>query len=50
MKPRTPLLLSSVSLACVLLAVAGNLLGQADEPPQLPAQYAEVVLQVDGMI
>jgi hypothetical protein len=45
MKPRHLLVCFAI-----LLASVSNLFLQADEPPQLPDQYAEVVLQVDGMI
>jgi len=41
---RTLLLLS------VLVSGVFNVFGQASDPPKLPDQYAEAVLQVEGMI
>jgi hypothetical protein len=35
--------------AISLLTFAGSALGQTDEQPKLPDQYAQVVLRVEGM-
>ncbi len=35
---------------CIFVSGVFNVFGQANEPPQLPDQYAEAVLQVEGMI
>lgn len=37
-----------VAAICLLIIVTG-VLGQADQQPKLPGQYAEVVLHVEGM-
>ena len=34
----------------ILAVCVTSVFGQADEPPRLPDQYAEAVLQVEGMI
>jgi hypothetical protein len=34
----------------MLVSGVFNVFGQANDPPQLPGQYAEAVLQVEGMI
>ncbi len=40
----------TVVTSLVLLASFANLLAQADDAPKLPDQYAEAVLDVEGMI
>jgi hypothetical protein len=42
-------LLSHYIGAISLLTLATSVLGQTPNRPTLPAQYAEVVLRVDGM-
>jgi hypothetical protein len=44
--------LSSRTFVWLFILVAGGFtgVGHADEPPRLPDQYAEAVLQVEGMI
>ena len=37
-------------LLSVLVSGVFNVFGQVNDPPQLPDQYAEAVLQVEGMI
>ncbi len=42
-------LMSRYVAACALLTLAASALGQTDQRPVLPDQYAEVVLRVEGM-
>lgn len=51
-KEKQPTMKSSITFAWsfMLLASLANSFAQADDAPKLPAQYAEAVLDVEGMI
>ena len=47
---KEPTMKSRTLWSCILFASFTNLLVQADDTPKLPSQYAEAVVDVEGMI